>query len=240
MTLRALIVDDEPLAQDILQHYIVKTPGLESVGVCNNALEAFGLLGKVPVDVLFLDVNMPEVSGIELLRSLKHTPKTILTTAYPEFALTAYELDVVDYLMKPISFERFLKAVHKLQQQAPAQQAVAEKATGPEEPDILFVKTEGRLVRIDLGALWLAEGMGDYVRLHTDGAPIMVHSTMKHMEDQLCARKHFLRVSKSYIVNMRFITEVDGNAIRIKGQSVSIGATYRDEVLRVLNGYKLL
>ena len=237
--MQVLIVDDEPLAQEVMQHYISRTPGLELAGTCSDALEAFGLLSRNPVDLIFLDINMPEVSGIDFLKSLKHPPLTIFTTAYAEYALTGYDLDVVDYLLKPVPFERFLKAVHKAQdllQKRPGRSPEVKEATA----DILFVRTEGKLVKIDLGQLWLVEGLKDYVRLWTGSSRIVVHSTMKNMEELLSPHAGFLRVSKSYIVNLAFVTELDGNAIRIRDQVVVIGATYRDEVLGVFNRHKLM
>ena len=237
--MQVLIVEDEPLAQDILQHYVARVPGLELAGICDNALEAFGALNRGRVDLLLLDITMPEINGIDLLKSLSQPPLTIFTTAYAEFAITGYELNVVDYLLKPISFDRFLKAIQKAQTALLAKGDPGDRSTSA-QTDILFVRTEGRLVKIDLTNLWLLEGLKDYVRLWTNSSPIVVHSTMKGIEDALKGNSAFLRVSKSYIVNLKFVSEVDGNAIRIKDQVVSIGATYKDDVLGVLNRYKLI
>jgi DNA-binding LytR/AlgR family response regulator len=236
--MHVLIVEDEPLAQEVLQHYIGKVPGLQLAGVCNNALEAFDVLNKGRVNLLLLDINMPEINGIDFLKSLPQAPLTIFTTAYAEFAITGYELNVVDYLLKPIPFDRFLKSIQKAQGALQAKGDAGKSSTN--QSDILFVRTEGRLVKIDLTKLWLIEGLKDYVRLWTDNAPIVVHSTMKGIEDALKGNNAFLRVSKSYIVNLRCVTEIDGNAVRIKDQVVSIGATYKDEVGVVLNRHKLL
>lgn len=241
MSMQVLIVDDEPLAQEILQTYIAKTPGLELAATCNNALEAFGILSKQKVDLLFLDINMPEVSGIDFLKSLKHPPLTIFTTAYSEFALMGYDLDVIDYLLKPIPFDRFLKAAQKAQnvwQQGKEDSGNAIKKD--EVSNVLFVRAEGKLVKIDLDQLWLIEGLKDYMKLWTGTTWIVVHSTMKNIEEQLAGKGNFIRVSKSYIVNINYVAEVDGNVIRINGQIVTIGTTYKDEVLGVFNKYKLL
>jgi DNA-binding LytR/AlgR family response regulator len=237
--MQVLIVEDEPLAQDILQHYVARVPGLELAGICDNALEAFGALNRGRVDLLLLDINMPEINGIDFLKSLSQPPLTIFTTAYAEFAITGYELNVVDYLLKPISFDRFLKAIQKAQTALLAKGDPGDRSTSA-QTDILFVRTEGRLVKIDLTNLWLLEGLKDYVRLWTNSSPIVVHSTMKGIEDALKGNSAFLRVNKSYIVNLKFVSEVDGNAIRIKDQVVTIGATYKDDVLGVLNRYKLI
>lgn len=236
--MRVLIVDDEPLAQEIVESYVAKTPGLILAGKCSNALEAFNFLANQQVDLLLLDINMPEISGIDFLRSLKKVPLTILTTAYPEFAIAGFDLDVVDYLLKPIPFERFLKAVQKAQ--SLAGKSASANAAGAQQPNILFVRAEGRLVRIDLGELALVEGLKDYVRLWAGAAKVVVHTTMKGIEESLSAYPSFLRISKSYIINLAHVGAIDGNCVTVKGQQLTIGATYREQVMEVINRFKLL
>jgi DNA-binding LytR/AlgR family response regulator len=240
-----LIVDDEPLAQDVLETYISRTPGLSLVGKCSNALEAFALLNRQPVDLMLLDINMPEMSGIEFLQALKRAPLTILTTAYSEFAITGFDLDVVDYLLKPFSFERFLRAINKanvalakVESKGSLRSSVSDSGSGS-QPDILFVRTDSRHVRIDLNELALVEGLKDYVRLWVGDAKLVIHSTMKGIEDSLSANPAFLRISKSYIVNLKLVSEIDGNCVVIKDQRLTIGATYRDAVMEVVGKYKL-
>ena len=237
--MQVLIVDDEPLAQDILETYIAKTPGLSMAGKCSNALEAFALLSRQAVDLMLLDINMPEMSGIDFLRSLKHVPLTIFTTAYSEFAIAGYELDVVDYLLKPIPFERFLKAVHKAQGLHGAGPSPA-VVSGLQQPDILFVRADGRLIRIDLSELAIVEGLKDYVRLWAGHTKLVIHTTMKGIEESLSTNPSFLRISKSYIVNLAQVTEIDGNCIVVAAQRLTIGATYKEGVMEVINRYKLL
>lgn len=237
--LQVLIVEDMPIAQDILESYVQKMPSLQLAGKCKNALEAYHFLLEHRVDILLLDINLPEISGIEFLRTLTDPPLVIFTTAYAEFAVESYDLNAVDYLLKPVSFERFLKAVHKATAllQSPA------KATEPPktgDKDILFVKTDRKLIQIDLTRLWLVEGYTVYVKLWTDQSPVVVHSTMKNIEAQLAPFPHFIRVNKSYIINMKFVSEVDGNLIRIKDQVIPIGNTYKDQVRKVFDGHKLL
>jgi DNA-binding LytR/AlgR family response regulator len=236
--MQVLIVDDEPLAQDILETYVAKTPGLNLAGKCSNALEAFALLGKESVDLMLLDINMPEMSGIDFLRALKQAPLTIFTTAYSEFAIAGYDLDVVDYLLKPIPFERFLKAVQKAQAISTTSRPPAAAPDAP--PGILFVRADGRLIRIDLGELALIEGLKDYVRLWSGSAKLVVHTTMKGIEESLSVNPMFLRISKSYIVNLAHVTEIDGNCVTVKDQRLTIGATYKEQVTEVVNRYKLL
>jgi DNA-binding LytR/AlgR family response regulator len=240
--IQVLVVDDEPIARDILQTYIVKVPFLQLAGTCKNALEAFGFLSNNKVSLLLLDINMPEITGINFLKTLKDPPLVIFTTAYAEYAVESYDLNAVDYLLKPISFDRFLKGANKA---ADILRATMEPAANVAAPaavadNMMFVRSEGKLVRIDLEKLWMIEGLKDYVRLWTETGKTIVHGTMKSFEEQLSAQKNFIRVHKSYIVNTRYVNEVDGNSLRIKDQLITIGSTYRDEVLAVFNRYKLL
>ena len=241
-TIKVLIVDDEPLARDIIETYILKIPELEIIGKCKNALEAFGMLSKQYVDLIFLDINMPEISGIDFLKTLKNPPNVIFTTAYSEFAVESYELNAIDYLVKPIAFDRFLKAMNKtrdiLQLQA-GNVNISVSTSGPDK-NILFVKSEGKLIKIDLQKLWFVEGLKNYLCLWTESGKIVVHSTMKNIEDTLAGMTNFIRVNKSYIANIAYISEVDGNVIRIKDQMITIGNTYRDEVHKIFDNYKLL
>lgn len=243
MVIKALIVDDEPIAQGILETYLARIPGVDLAGKCRNALEAFKILSNEQVDILLLDINMPEITGIDFLKTLKNPPKVIFTTAYSEYAIESYELYAVDYLLKPISFERFLKAINKaadaINKRGDADLAI--KTSDKGVPDnLMFVKTEGKLVRIDLTRLWFVEGLKDYVRLWTDQGKTVVHSTMKHIEENLAQHPNFIRIHKSYIVNMDFITEIDGNSVRIKEQLLTIGNTYRDGINKLFERYRLL
>jgi DNA-binding LytR/AlgR family response regulator len=240
--IRTLIVDDEPIAQDILESFIEKTNELELAGKCRNALEAFQVISKGNIDLLLLDINMPEITGIDLLKNLKNPPLVIFTTAYSEYAVESYELNAIDYLLKPIAYERFVAAIKKVKdatgiQSNPNTIPVPEKSTAD---NIMFVKAEGKLIRINLAELWFAEGLKDYVRLWTEHGKIIIHSTMKNFEDSLAAYGNFTRVHKSYIVNMQYISEIEGNMMRIKGQTIAIGNTYKEEVHKMLNNYKLL
>jgi len=241
--MQVLIVDDEPLAREVLETYVLKMPEMHIVGKCKNALEAFSMLSRHRVDLMLLDINMPEITGIDFIKTLKDPPLFVFTTAYSEFAVESYELNAVDYLVKPVSFERFLKAINKaneiLQSSSPKNENTV-AASSPSGANILFVKTEGKLVKIDLAHLWLVEGLKDYIRLWTDSGKIVVHTTMKHLEEQLLNLTQFVRVNKSYIINMQYISEVDGNVIRMKDQVITIGNTYRDEVHLLFDKYKLL
>jgi len=244
-TIRLIIVDDEPLAQDIMETYALKVPGLEVVAKCKNALEAFSILSKENIDLMLLDINMPEISGIDFLKTLKNPPYIIFTTAYSEYAIESYELNSIDYLLKPISFERFLKAIDKVTKAIKAEQN-PEKTTMPQvNPEnagenILFVKSEGKLIKIDLTEVWFIEGLKDYVIFRMEHAKVIVHTTMKNLEDQLLHLPNFIRIHKSYIVNIKYISEVWGNSVKIKNEMIAIGNTYREEVHKLFSNYKLL
>lgn len=240
--IRTLIVDDEPLAQDILEVYLAKLPEVELVAKCRNALEAFHIISKEHVDLLLLDINMPEITGIDLLKTLKNPPNVIFTTAYSEYALESYDLNAIDYLIKPIPFDRFFRAYSKAKDliELSLLSLTDKRVENKAFDNLMFVKAEGKLIRVDLTKLWFVEGLKDYVRLWTDTGKVVVHSTMKNIEDSLLPYKNFLRVHKSYIINIKFISEVEGSVIRIKGEAVFIGSTYRDDVLSLLNSYKLL
>jgi DNA-binding LytR/AlgR family response regulator len=237
-TLKLLIVDDEPIAREILEGYVSKITSLEWVGSCKNALEAFALLSKQPVDVVLLDINMPEMSGIELLKSLKNPPRVIFTTAYSEYAVESYELNALDYLLKPVSFPRFLAAITKAQDTIYSSQQTQPLETTTSD-QLLFVRSEGKWININLHKLWLVEGLKDYVRLWIGDERITVHSTLKNFEQQLLPYVQYVRVHKSHIVNLHFVTEMDGNNIQVKDQQIAIGSTYKEEVQKRIERYKL-
>lgn len=255
MILNILIVDDEPLACEILQTYLQQLPDVCIIATCHNALDAYNILATQTADLMLLDINMPGLCGIGLLRALPHPPLVIFTTAYADYAVQSYEYNAIDYLLKPIPFERFLIAIQKVRAALAGKSdsqhhdsAARTAATLPAANVIgntmnttpLFVRSSGKLLRLTLSSLWLVEGLKDYLRLHVEGgAPVVIHATMKSMEDQLAPYAGFIRVSKSAIINIAHIREIDGNSIRIHDQLITIGATYRQAVFEVLDGYKL-
>jgi DNA-binding LytR/AlgR family response regulator len=233
--MNVIIVDDEPLAVELLETYVMKVPGLNLVGTCSNAIEAFVMLNKQQVDVMLLDINMPEISGIEFLKNLKKQPNVILTTAYSEYALESYDHSVCDYLVKPITFERFMRAFQKLMDR---QGGVANSKK--QEDQTILVRTEGKMMRLELDKLLIVEGYKNYVRLWTVDGKTVVHNTMTNFEDFLNRHPHFIRVHKSYIINLDHIREVTGNYISIAGQDIVIGATYREGVNAALKRFTQL
>ncbi|MTI87488.1 MAG: response regulator transcription factor [Balneolaceae bacterium] len=216
--MNCIIVDDEPSAREILEGYIKDAPGLELQKVCSDALEAIEFLKEQQIDLIFLDVNMPRLSGISFLKSLNNPPKVIMTTAYSEYALEGYELDVVDYLLKPFSFERFLKAVDK----------VSRHRTSPAKEKIITVKANGKLYRIELDDILYVESKGDYITLNMKNDKLTYNQTMKGFAAEVPSDQ-FVRVHKSFIVSLGHIKYLEGNQVKIDDTYIPVGATYREE-----------
>lgn len=228
--MQILIVDDEPIARDILRDYVARMPQLGQVAVCRNAGEATKALEEHTVDLVLLDINMPGLSGIELVRSLPNPPLVILTTAYSQYAVESYELDAVDYLLKPFSFDRFEKAINK----------AATMLQNKKADENIFVKCDGKLVQIDINSLELVEAVRDYVKLHTNDKTLLTLSTMKNMEEQLSDYPQMVRVHKSFIVNIAHVRELSGNLIYTRTRAVPIGNTYKEMVAEVFNKHRLV
>ena len=227
--LKCLVVDDEPLACEVLEKYIADCPGLHCKGTLASALEAMTFLNEHKVDILFLDINMPKLSGLNFLENLTSRPLTILTTAYPEFALQGYELNVVDYLLKPISFERFLKAVEKVRER---------QGQGQEIDKTISLKADKKIYRLEPGDIIYLEGLGDYLKVYTarEDKPLIVQETMKHMLHVL--GRGFMRIHKSYIINKDHSYQLDGNELVISnGDRLPVGYSYRKMVIDFMGGH---
>jgi DNA-binding LytR/AlgR family response regulator len=234
MKLTCLIVEDEPMARKLLTQYVEKVPGLELLAALASPLAALNFLKDNHPNVLFLDVQMPEITGIGLLKILKNKPIVVLTTAYSEYAIEGYELDVSDYLLKPITFERFLKCIEKVRQVAGAglphpapSPAVAPAAAAPDTtPEYLFVKDGTKSVRVNLADVQYIEGLKDYVRIHTPAKKITTLQSLKKLTAFLPSEE-FVRVHHSYIVAMKWVEEVHRDEILIAGKLVPVSDTYR-------------
>jgi DNA-binding LytR/AlgR family response regulator len=220
--MRCLIIDDEPAARDILRSYISDTEELELVGVCKDALEARKMLKETEPDLIFLDINMPRLTGIEFLKSLNNPPKVIFTTAYSEHALEGFELDAVDYLLKPFSFERFLKAIDKVQRSMSKVSATEEFVT---------IKADGKLYRIGYEEILYAESQGDYLTIHTLHKTLTFYETMKNFLDQL-QDFEFTRIHRSFLIAMTKVEYVEGNIVKIGGKELPIGQSYKEAFLK--------
>lgn len=241
MTIKTIIVDDEPLALDIVESFVGKMPSLELVGRCENAIEAMEMLKAKEVDLMFLDIQMPQITGIDFLKSLRNPPLVIFTTAFAEYAVDGFELDAVDYLLKPISMDRFMKAVSK------ATDRIQIKKQGNstiEEigDDYFFVKSDKKLIKVNFSDIIYIEGLKDYVIIRMENSRVIALQTMKSLEEKLQSL-NFRRVHRSYIVNIDKIIALDGNALEVmeKGQvkSIPIGKNYRDDLLDLINDKKI-
>jgi DNA-binding LytR/AlgR family response regulator len=230
--LNCIIVDDEPLAQEVIERHVSSITDLILVKKCSNALEAFEVLHTEPVDLMFLDISMPVISGIDFLRSLRKAPAVIITSAHPEFAVQSYELDVMDYLVKPVSLERFMKAVNKVIERA----NISTSSATEQHPkvDYMFVKSDQKLIKIKFEDIEYIEGMKDYVKIFTREKMIVTLHTMKFFEANL--PRQFLRIHKSYILNLDGIKSISGNEVEIKNQKLPIGSSYKENLMKVVSG----
>lgn len=228
--INCLIVDDEQHAIDILVHYIGQTPFLHLVGTTTNPMEGLQIINKEKVDLIFLDIQMPELSGMDFIKAIHGKSKVILTTAYSEFALESYELDVVDYLLKPIRLPRFLQAVQKMA-------AGLETETELVEADYIFVKTgaKGKLQKINLDEIEYIEGMKNYMAIHCGGKKTLVYTSMKDLEERL-PQKSFIRVHKSFIIPIAKITGLEGNVVKLKDveADIMIGESYKADLMEII------
>jgi len=220
-----LIVDDEPLSRDVLRKYIAEVKDLQLLGECGDAVEASHLLNLHQIDIIFLDINMPGLSGISFARSLKVSPLIVFTTAYPEYAVEGFELDATDYLVKPYSFERFLKAVNR------AMERLQENKSSEPEQGKILVKADKKLYALSFSEIMVIEGQGDYIRIRTDRANLVVHDTIKNFLDSL-PEDEFMRIHKSYVINLKRISYIEGNQVRIGDHTIPLSPTQREELLR--------
>ena len=234
-TLRCMIVDDEELARKLLITYIRRIPGLEVVASCANPLEAMAILAENEVDVLFLDIQMPELTGVEFLRTLPKKPVVVFTTAYPDYALEGYNLDVSDYLLKPFSFERFLQSVNKvrsiLQPRAPAQFAQEVTSERPPERDYLLIKADHKMLRLRYDDILYIQSMREYAAFHTSSGRVLSLISLKSLEEEL-PRNRFVRVHKSYIVAIDKVDALEGNQLIIGKEKLPVGDSYREAVMQ--------
>jgi len=228
--LNCVIVEDEPLARNLMIDYVSKVPTLNLVQACSNPLAVIEVLRNNPVDILFLDVQMPEITGISLLKVLQKRPLVILTTAYSEYALEGYELDVADYLLKPITFERFLKAIDRVTQRLESRVGPdhdkSEKASQESGKAFVFVKDGTKLVKIMLDDILYVEGLKDYVTIHTKTQKVVSLQRLKTLEDQLPPDK-FIRIHNSFIVALNAIDVIHKGDVQIRDVMLPVGETYK-------------
>lgn len=236
--IRCLIVDDDPLSIQIVRNCVENTPFLTLAGTCSSAVEAAEVLRAEAVQLLLLDVEMPLMSGLELLRTLHRRPQVILITSNPTYAVEAFEQDVVDYLVKPITYARFLKAAQKAREAVDKQllDNGDHEATPAPDADFTFMKVDNKLVKIPFGEVLYIEALGDYIHVVTDARKHIIYSTMKSVESRF-PESRFVRVHRSFIVNLARITSIEDGTILVGGKQVPIGQTYLKDVLSRINRF---
>lgn len=223
--MNCIIVDDEEMSRSTVEHFVKLTDFLKLEKVCSSALEAVNVLNETKIDLIFLDIEMPEMSGLEMLETLSYSPAIIFITSKKEYAIQAFDYNVVDYLVKPVEYTRFLKAVNK------AMTAVGKKVG---ETDETFIKTDLKYVKINFSKVLFVEAMADYVVLNLAEKKHIIHSTMKSLEQKLDSEK-FIRVHRSYIVNFTKVDSVENSVIYIGGNKIPIGASYKNEFMQKIN-----
>jgi len=232
MKTKCIIVDDEPLAIEVIESHLKKFKEIDILARCNDAIEAFEILKNKSVDLIFLDIQMPQLTGLDFLKSLAKPPKVIITTAYREYALEGYELDVVDYLLKPISFERFMKAINKYYQCVNNSVIISDNSSV--QDSYIYVKADKKVIKILLKDIFYIESLKDYVQIYTIRKSIVTKNQIGFLEEKLPADK-FVRIHKSYIVSISRIDAFTSNTIEIKNKELPIGRSYKNLVLKTLN-----
>lgn len=236
MKLKAVIVDDEPLAHEVIEGFLAEVPFIELVGRCYAATEAIDLLGRMAVDVVFLDIQMPKLKGTDFLRIIEQRPLTIITSAHAEYAVEGFELDVCDYLVKPFRFARFLKAVNKVRQRAQTRQPAAVDAPPPTpaqtaadaEPSHLFIKVDKKLIQVALADIDYLEAYGNYVKVWLGEQHLLTARTLSSFETQLCGGA-FVRIHKSYLVQRRHIRYLEAGVVVMRnGAQLPLGKNYKN------------
>ncbi|MFV0590196.1 MAG: LytR/AlgR family response regulator transcription factor [Draconibacterium sp.] len=235
MKTKCLIVDDEPLARDLMRSHIEKLENFEIVAECEDAMKALRELHNHNIDLMFMDIEMPQITGIELLKTLKNSPKVIITTAYREYAIDGFDLDVVDFLLKPITFERFLKSINKFYQinQENIQSAKPVQEEQAVNDAFIYVKENKKVVKVLLSEILYVEGLSEYVQIYTDNRKIITKCSMNHMAEKL-PDASFMRIHKSYIVSLSRIEAFTSNSIDVPGKELPIGRSYKNSVIDAL------
>lgn len=235
MNTRCIIVDDEPLAIKLIKSHVSKFDFIDVVAECKNAIQAMDVLRKENVDLMFLDINMPKITGLEFLKSIPHPPYVIITTAYREHAIEGFDLDVVDYLLKPISFERFIKAINKYCERQEKKNASDNKEQNTQaNKKFIYVQDGKTIYKIYLKDILYLEGYGEYVKIHTSQKTYLSRDTMHEYETKL-HNDQFIRIHKSFIVSIPQINAFTSTTVIIKGVEIPVGRTFKDSLYSSLN-----
>lgn len=236
MTLNCIITDDEPVALEILEDYVRMVPCLNLVATCRNAMETFTALRQHPVHLLFIDIQMPEITGVDFIRSLKTRPSVVFTTAYPNYAIEGFELDAVDYLLKPISIDRFLRAVDKICTRHESAGKAAEQGRASSEKKYFFIKSNQEMIKVQYEKILYIEGMENYVRIYCEDRMVVCFSTMRNIEE-LLAPYHFLRIHRSCIINLDKVDNIQNHVFNIRDKKLAVGKSYKKVVTDVLRNF---
>lgn len=236
MEIKALIIDDEPLARNVIIEYARKITSLSIVGECSDAISAHRLIQDKKADLLFLDINMPKLTGIEFLKTLKNPPLVIFTTAYSEYALDGFELNIIDYLKKPFSFERFCKAYFRAEELLLLKQSVSKTDLVEKQNDFLFVKSDKKTIKVKIADILYIEGLGDYIKLYLTDKKLVTNLSMKKLEN-LLPPDRFYRIHKSFIISLDKIESIEGNMVKIYNIKLPIGNLYRQEFMMFVKNF---
>jgi DNA-binding LytR/AlgR family response regulator len=236
--MNCIAVDDEPLALDIIENYVAKHPDLNLVARCNNAAEASEVLKNRQVDLMFLDIQMPEISGLNFIKSMDKKPLFMFTTAYPDYALEGFELDAIDYLLKPIAYDRFERAVEKAKEYFKLK-ASSDLAETDMENEFFFVKANQKLIKLSYNEIYYVEAFADYVKIFLADKKIVTLQTMKNMEKKLPSNL-FSRVHRSYIVNRGHVASFSGTKLEVNGVAIPIGKNYKEDFIGIMKSNNIL
>jgi len=236
MEVKALIIDDEPLAREVIKEYSRKLPSLTIAGECGDAICAHEFLQANAVDLLFLDINMPKLSGIDFLRNYRFPPLVILTTAYSDYAMEGYELNVIDYLKKPFSFERFFKAYSKAEEMLLLKQIAHKTLEKESTSDFIFIKSDKKTIKVNIADICYIEGLGDYIKIYLSNKKLISNLSMKKIAELLPANK-FYRIHKSFIVSLENMDSIEGNMIHIKEARLPIGNNFRADFMQYIRNF---
>lgn len=239
MNIKCIVVDDEVHARKVLEKFISDIPHLELVKSCKNALEAMQVLNEQNIDAMFLDINMPKVTGLNFLENLRHPPAVVITTAYREYAVEAFDLDVIDYLHKPIPFPRFLKAVSKVEEKLKSKTEQTNISSTPntnKQEEFIFIKADKKTFKLNFDDIVYIEGLGDFIKIHVKEKTIVSKLTIKKMEE-LLPSDIFPRIHKSFIISLKSIVAIEGNQVEIGNTKIPIGQIYRKSFMDIINSF---
>lgn len=235
MKIKCLIIDDEPLAINVIKNFLVNFKNFEVAGTCKDAVEGFNFLSNQEVDVIFLDINMPTISGLDFLRSLQNPPAVVITTAYREYAVESFELDVIDYLVKPFSLQRFMKTINRIEQRGAEKESSEKSSSDDGEKAHVFFKIDKKMIKVYLDDILYIESLKDYVRIKTYDESLINHNNLVGIAEILPA-DDFVRIHRSYIIAINKVKAIDGNQVEIADKLLPIGRNYQKDIKNLLLG----